>query len=250
MLLGHDAYNSFIEYVENNIDFEFLSHIPGYDKNYEVQRESIIKLIKKSNNNESFIDYVSYTYQTLKSNIINKIVSVRLKNENGEEYSFINDDKFNLTNDELINYLSVLLILKDIMHTSYIAYLPIYNEYKYDVKEFRDKAKEMIDNSIDNISTLENINPIFIAIAAKSILPYSIKNDELSSSSRLIAILFNISRIISSYPYTEDNILYTQPIFVSAIYNLVNNASFLGLDYNMIKKLYDIVKTGEIEWKN
>ena len=208
MLLGNDAYNKFTEYVENNINFEFLSHIPGYDKSYEVQKESIIKLIKKSNNNEAFIDYAAYTYQTLKS------------------------------------------ILKDIMHTSYIAYLPIYNEYKYDVKEFRDKAKEMIDNSIDNISTLENINPIFIAIAAKSILPYSIKNNELSSSSRLISILFNISRIISSYPYVEENILYTQPIFVSAIYNLVNNASFLGLDYNMIKKLYDIVKIGEIEWKN
>ena len=212
MLLGNDAYNKFTEYVENNINFEFLSHIPGYDKSYEVQKESIIKLIKKSNNNEAFIDYAAYTYQTLKR--------------------------------------SVLLILKDIMHTSYIAYLPIYNEYKYDVKEFRDKAKEMIDNSIDNISTLENINPIFIAIAAKSILPYSIKNNELSSSSRLISILFNISRIISSYPYVEENILYTQPIFVSAIYNLVNNASFLGLDYNMIKKLYDIVKIGEIEWKN
>ena len=96
MLLGNDAYNKFTEYVENNINFEFLSHIPGYDKNYEVQRESIIKLIKKSNNNESFIDYVSYTYQILKSNIIKQIVSARLKNENEEEYSFINDDKFNL----------------------------------------------------------------------------------------------------------------------------------------------------------
>ena len=67
MLLGNDAYNKFTEYVENNINFEFLSHIPGYDKSYEVQKESIIKLIKKSNNNEAFIDYAAYTYQTLKS---------------------------------------------------------------------------------------------------------------------------------------------------------------------------------------
>ena len=40
----------------------------------------------------------------------------------------------------------MLLIVRDIMHTSYIASLPIYNEYKYNQKEFYDKAKEMIKN--------------------------------------------------------------------------------------------------------
>ena len=30
----------------------------------------------------------------------------------------------------------------------------------------------------------------------------------------------------------------------------VNNASFLGLDYKMIRQLYDKVKCGEICWKN
>ena len=164
--------------------------------------------------------------------------------------SFINDDKFNLNQNQLINYISILLIIRDIMHTSYIASLPIYNEYKYNQKEFCDKAKEMIENSIDNISTLGNINPIFIAIAAKSILPFSIKSDELSSSSKLISILFNISRIIGAYPYCENNSERTQPIFLSAIYNLTNNASFLGIDYKMIRQLYDKVKCGEIRWKN
>lgn len=54
MLVGNDAYEKFIYYIENNINFDFLSHIPGSDDAAEIQRESIINLIKRSNNNESF----------------------------------------------------------------------------------------------------------------------------------------------------------------------------------------------------
>lgn len=250
MLLDKDSFSEFVEYVENNFNFEFLSNIPGFDKDYNYQKDAILKLIKASNNNEAFLDYISYTYTLLKSDIIEQIISLSWEKSNGMIDSFINDDKFNLNQNQLINYISMLLIVRDIMHTSYIASLPIYNEYKYNQKEFYDKAKEMIENSVGNISTLGNINPIFIAIAAKSILPFSIKNDELSSSSKLIAILFNMSRIIASYPYYENNNKNTQPIFLSSIYNLVNNASFLGLDYRMIRQLYDKVKCGDICWKN
>ncbi|WP_020003975.1 hypothetical protein [Brachyspira innocens] len=250
MLVGNDAYEKFIEYIENKINFDFLSHIPGSDDTLEVQRDSIINLIRRSNSNEAFLDYISYTYTILENDIIKQIISISWLKGNGIEDKIINDDKFELNNNELINYISVLLVLRDIMHTSYIASLPIYYEYKYEPKEFIDKAREMIEHSISNISTLEHINPIFIAIAAKSVLPYSIINDELSSSSKLIAILFNLSRIMASYPYSDKIIENTQPIFSSALYNLVNNASFLGLDYKMVKVIYDKAKTGEIKWKN
>ncbi|MDO6993239.1 pyridoxine kinase, partial [Brachyspira innocens] len=231
-------------------NFDFLSHIPGSDDTLEVQRDSIINLIRRSNSNEAFLDYISYTYTILENDIIRQIISISWLKGNGIEDKIINDDKFELNDNELINYISVLLVLRDIMHTSYIASLPIYYEYKYEPKEFIDKAREMIEHSISNISTLEHINPIFIAIAAKSVLPYSIINDELSSSSKLIAILFNLSRIMASYPYSDKIIENTQPIFSSALYNLVNNASFLGLDYKMVKVIYDKAKTGEIKWKN
>ncbi|WP_300756622.1 pyridoxine kinase [uncultured Brachyspira sp.] len=250
MLVGNDAYEKFIEYIENKINFDFLSHIPGSDDTLEAQRESIINLIRRSNSNEAFLDYISYTYTILENDIIRQIISISWLKGNGIEDRIINDDKFELNNNELINYISILLVLRDIMHTSYIASLPIYYEYKYEPKEFIDKAREMIEHSISNISTLEHINPIFIAIAAKSVLPYSITNDELSSSSKLIAILFNLSRIMASYPYTDKIIENTQPIFSSALYNLVNNASFLGLDYKMVRVIYDKAKTGEIKWKN
>ena len=250
MLVGNDAYEKFIEYIENKINFGFLSHIPGSDDTLEVQRESIINLIRRSNSNEAFLDYISYTYTILENDIIRQIISISWLKGNGIEDRIINDDKFELNNNELINYISILLVLRDIMHTSYIASLPIYYEYKYEPKEFIDKAREMIEHSISNISTLEHINPIFIAIAAKSVLPYSIINDELSSSSKLIAILFNLSRIMASYPYSDKIIENTQPIFSSALYNLVNNASFLGLDYKMVRVIYDKAKTGEIKWKN
>ncbi|MDO7019583.1 pyridoxine kinase [Brachyspira innocens] len=250
MLVGNDAYEKFIEYIENKINFDFLSHIPGSDDTLEVQRDSIINLIRRSNSNEAFLDYISYTYTILENDIIRQIISISWLKGNGIEDKIINDDKFELNDNELINYISVLLVLRDIMHTSYIASLPIYYEYKYEPKEFIDKAREMIEHSISNISTLEHINPIFIAIAAKSVLPYSIINDELSSSSKLIAILFNLSRIMASYPYSDKIIENTQPIFSSALYNLVNNASFLGLDYKMVKVIYDKAKTGEIKWKN
>lgn len=250
MLVGNDAYEKFIEYIENKINFDFLSHIPGSDDTLEVQRDSIINLIRRSNSNEAFLDYISYTYTILENDIIRQIISISWLKGNGIEDKIINDDKFELNDNELINYISVLLVLRDIMHTSYIASLPIYYEYKYEPKEFIDKAREMIDHSISNISTLEHINPIFIAIAAKSVLPYSITNDELSSSSKLIAILFNLSRIMASYPYSDKIIENTQPIFSSALYNLVNNASFLGLDYKMVRVIYDKAKTGEIKWKN
>ena len=250
MLVGNDAYEKFIEYIENKINFGFLSHIPGSDDTLEAQRESIINLLRRSNSNEAFLDYISYTYTILENDIIRQIISISWLKGNGIEDRIINDDKFELNNNELINYISILLVLRDIMHTSYIASLPIYYEYKYEPKEFIDKAREMIEHSISNISTLEHINPIFIAIAAKSVLPYSIINDELSSSSKLIAILFNLSRIMASYPYSDKIIENTQPIFSSALYNLVNNASFLGLDYKMVRVIYDKAKTGEIKWKN
>lgn len=250
MLVGNDAYEKFLEYIENRINFNFLSHIPGSDDSAEVQRQSIINLIRRSNNNEAFLDYVSYTYTILENEIIKQIISISWVKGNGLEDRIINDDKFELTNEELVNYISVLLILRDIMHTSYIASLPIYYEYKYEAKEFIDKAREMIEHSISNIATLEHINPIFIAIAAKSVLPYSITKDELSASSKLIAVLFNLSRIMASYPYTDKTIENTQPIFSSALYNLVNNASFLGLDYKMVRIIYDRAKMGEIKWKN
>ena len=190
MLLDKDSFSEFAEYVENNFNFEFLSNIPGFDKDYNYQKDAILRLIKTSGNNEAFLDYISYTYMLLKSDIIEQIISLSWEKSNGMKDSFINDDKFNLNQNQLVNYVSILLVARDIMHTSYIASLPIYNEYKYNEKEFYDKAKEMIENAVDNISTLGNINPIFIAIAAKSVLPFSIKNDELSSSSKLIAILF------------------------------------------------------------
>ncbi|WP_297278266.1 pyridoxine kinase [uncultured Brachyspira sp.] len=250
MLFGNDAYEQFLIYLQEKINFGFLSRIPGSDDDAETQGQSIIRLIKSLNKNEAFLDYIAYTYTILENDIIRQVISISWTKPNGIEEKIISDDKFGLTNDELVSYISVLLILRDIMHTSYIASLPIFNEYKYDQKEFYDKAKDMINNSIENISTLEHINPIFIAIAAKSVLPYSITNDELSSSSKLIAILFNLSRIMASYPYTEKIIENTQPIFLSAIYNLVNNASFLGLDYKMIKEIYDKAKTGEIKWRN
>ena len=250
MLVGNEAYEKFIEYIENKINFNFLSHIPGSDDSVEIQKNSIINLIKRSNNNEAFLDYISYTYTILENEIVKQIISISWLKGNGIEDKIINDDKFGLNNDELVNYISILLVLRDIMHTSYIASLPIYYEYKYDPKEFIDKAREMIDHSVSNIATLEHINPIFIAIAAKSVLPYSITLDELSTSSKLIAVLFNLSRIMASYPYTDKKIEYTQPIFSSAVYNLVNNASFLGLDYKMVRVIYDKAKTGEIRWKN
>ena len=250
MILYKDSFSGFVKYIENNFNFDFLSKIPGYEEDYKIQKESILKLIKNSDNNDTFLDYISYTYSLLRSDIIEQIISLSWEKPNGMKDSFINDDKFELNINQKINYISILLVIRDIMHTSYIASLPIYNEYKYNQKEFCDKAKEMIENSIDNISTLGNINPIFIAIAAKSILPFSIKSDELSSSSKLISILFNISRIIGAYPYCENNSERTQPIFLSAIYNLTNNASFLGIDYKMIRQLYDKVKCGEIRWKN
>jgi len=253
VLSDKEIYSKFLEYMENNIDFEFLSNIPGYDKDYEAQKKSILKLIKSSRNNERFLDYASYTYSIFKSGIIRQILSITWMPSNGINgivERFINDDKFGLDENQLVNYISLLLVIRDVMHTSYIASLPIYNEYKYDGKEFYDKAKDMIENSVDNISTLGNINPIFAAIAAKSILPYSIRNDELSSSSKLIAILFNVSRIVACYPYSEKNAYNTRSVFLSAIYNLVNNSSFLGLDYKMMKELYRRAKSGEIFWKN
>lgn len=251
MTFKNDNYSNFVEYIDKNINFEFLSRIPGYDKSPQIQKEAVLKLLNTNySENEAFLEYISYTYKIFSSNIIKEIIFLSWNKSNGMKDCFINDDKFNLSNEELVNYISVLLLIKDMMHTSYIASLPIYNSYQYEQKEFYERALDIIENSVENISTLVNINPIFISISAKSILPYSIQNDELSSSSKLVAILFNMSRIMASYPTNEVDIPYIHPIFVSVIYNLVNNASFLGLDYRMVKILYDKVKSGEIQWKN
>lgn len=247
---NNEVCSNLIKYIENAINFSFIAKIPGYDKEPRVQKEALIRLIQKFDKNESFLEFATYTLTTLQSGIITQIIPLTWSKPNGMKDSFINDDKFGLSIDEIINYISVLLIVKDIMHTSYIASLPIYNSYRYNQKEFYNNVIELIENAVDNISTLESINPIFLAIAAKSILPFSIRDNELSASSKLIAILFNVSRIMASYPNTETNVAHTQPIFISTIYNLVNNASFLGLDYKMANEFYDKVKSGDIKWKN
>ena len=151
MILDKDSFSGFVKYIENNFNFDFLSKIPGYEEDYKIQKESILKLIKNSDNNDTFLDYISYTYSLLRSDIIEQIISLSWEKPNGMKDSFINDDKFELNINQKINYISILLVIRDIMHTSYIASLPIYNEYKYNQKEFCDKAKEMIENSIDNI---------------------------------------------------------------------------------------------------
>ena len=62
MLVGNDAYEKFIEYIENKINFGFLSHIPGSDDTLEAQRESIINLIRRSNSNFWTIYHILILY--------------------------------------------------------------------------------------------------------------------------------------------------------------------------------------------
>ena len=96
MLVGNDAYEKFIYYIENIINFSFLSHIPGSDDTVEMQRESIINIIKRANTNEAFLDYISYTYTIFENDIIKQILSISWTKGNGEEDRIINDDKFDL----------------------------------------------------------------------------------------------------------------------------------------------------------
>lgn len=250
MVFGTEAYGKLLDYLENKSDFKFLENIPGSDGNMQVQKEAILRLLNKSSENEIFLDYISYTYNIIKNDIIAQILSLTWTKSSGAKKYIIDDDKFGLDEKDNINSITLLLIIKDIMHTSYIASLPVYNEYRYKQNDFTENVKETIDIALDTISSTEpSISPLFLSLAAKSIIPYSKLSEEVSSISRLLLILFHLSRIMGIYPYTGKKHEYTKPVFLSSVTNLINNASFFGLDYNMLKSLYERVKSGEVIWK-
>lgn len=251
MVFGSEAYDKLLEYIENNIKFDFLETIPGSEGSSKVQKEALLRLLNKASENEIFLDYISYTSNMINRNIVSQIMSLVWKKSSGEKIYIIDDDKFGLNEEDNSYSITLLLIIKDVMHTAYIASLPVFNEYRYKSNEFSENVKETIDFAIDNIATLEpSISPLFVSLAAKSILPYSKLNDEISSISRLLAILFHLSRIMGSYPYRDKTHKNTKPVFLSSISNLINNAAFFGIDYNMLKTLYERTKLGDVIWKD
>ena len=92
VLFGNDAYEQFLIYLQEKINFGFLSRIPGSDDDAETQGQSIIRLIKSLNKNEDFLDYIAYTYTILENDIIRQVISISWTKPNGIEEKIISDD--------------------------------------------------------------------------------------------------------------------------------------------------------------
>lgn len=248
MIFGKEVYRKLMDYIDDNVEFNFLENIPGSDKDARVQKDVIYRMIELSSRNDIFLDYISYTYNLVSNNIVQDILSLTWSKASGAKKYIIDDDNFNLSKKQLSSAIILLLVVRDILHTQPIGNLPIFNEYKYKQNEFVQNVKDTLRFSIDSLTITEpDLSPIFISIAAKSIMPYTKIYDDLSSTSRLIAILFHLSRYMALYPY-QDSSQYLHDTFTSALINLKNNASFFGLDKNMIESILEKAMLGEISW--
>lgn len=253
MILPKDAYNSILEYLRESFSFSFLDKIPGCEKKSEIQAEAIIRLIESYSQNKIFLDYSPMILNLIDENFISQLIGLRWEKptlNSNSQINIIKEDKFKLIGYQNVYFILLLLIIKCIFHSQSTATLPIFNEYKYKTETFKFDVIGTIDFAIGSIiSTEPSINTVFLALSAKSIIPYENEGDNISSISRLVNIIFHLSKIYYSYKY-QNNDIHTRPMLSSLIINLLSNASFFGLDYNILNALYEKVLIGELNWKN
>lgn len=250
MLTKLDVYNRLLNYLENDFSFNFLDEMPATDKTYIEQKVAILRILSKNKDNEVFLKNIELTLNLIETNIVNDIIALKWEKSSNLSVNIINDDKLSLQGDGDSYHIILLLIIRDILHSLPVAALPIFNEYKYNVVDFREDVRSTINFAVDTIVASEaDLSPLCVSLAAKSILPYSKSADDISSISRLVNILFHLSKIMLSYSNNNNEEYYTKSLFISSISNLINNSYFFGLDRNMLKKLYKRALNGEISWK-
>ena len=251
MTLPKDAYNSILEYLRESFSFSFLDKMPGSEKESKMQSEAIIRLVESYSENKTFLEYSPMIYNLIDKDFISKVMALRWQESSLDlGTNIIEEDKFNLIGYQNVYFVLSLLIIKCIFHSQSTAALPIFNEYKYKIETFKYDVIGTIDFALGGIvSTEPSINTVFLALSAKSIIPYEKGSDNISSISRLINILFHLGKISYSYKH-QNNDTHTRSMFLSLIINLINNASFLGLDYNMLNSLYEKALIGELHWKS
>jgi hypothetical protein len=244
-----DVYNRLLNYLENDFSFNFLDEIPATDKTYIEQKAAILRLVSKNEDNEAFLKNIDITLNLIETNIVSDIIALRWEKSNNVTVNIIDDDKLSLQGDGDSYHIILLLIIRDILHSLPVAALPIFNEYKYNVVDFREDVRSTINFAVDTIVASESdLSPLCVSLSAKSILPYSKSADDISSISRLVNILFHLSKIMSSYTHYNNEESNTKSLFISSINNLINNAYFFGLDVDMLKKIYKRALNGEISW--
>jgi len=253
MILPKDAYNSILEYLREGFSFSFLDKIPGCEKNSKTQAEAIIRLIESYSENKIFLDYSPMILNLIDDNFISQVMDLRWQESNlnsSSQVNIIKEGKFKLIGYQNVYFILLLLIIKCIFHSQPTATLPIFNEYKYKIETFKFDVMGTIDFALGSIISAEpSINTVFLALSAKSIIPYENEGYNISSVSRLVNIVFHLSKISYSYKY-QNNDIHTRSMFLSLITNLINNASFFGLDYNILNALYEKALIGDINWKN
>ena len=252
MILPKDAYNSILEYLRESFSFSFLDKIPGSEKESKRQSEAIIRLVESYSDNKIFLEYSPMIFNLIDKDFVGRVMALRWQQSTLDSGTniIIEEDKFNLIGYQNVYFVLTLLIIKFIFHSQTTATLPIFNSYKYKIETFKYDVIGTIDFALGGIvSTEPSINTVLLALSAKSIIPYENGNDSISSISRFVNILFHLSKISYSYKY-QNNDTQTRSMFLSLIINLMNNASFLGLDYNMLNSLYEKALMGELNWKN
>ena len=251
MTLPKDAYNSILEYLRESFSFSFLDKIPGSEKESKTQSEAIIRLVESYSENKTFLEYSPMIFNLIDKDFVGRVMALRWQKSSfdSETSIIIEEDKFNLIGYQNVYFILTLLIIKCIFHSQTTATLPIFNEYKYKIETFKYDVIGTIDFALGGIvSTEPSINRVLLALSAKSIIPYENGNDDISSISRFVNILFHLSKISYSYKH-QNNDIHTRSMFLSLIINLMNNASFLGLDYNILNSLYEKALMGELNWK-
>ena len=112
MILDKDSFLGFVKYIENNFNFDFLSKIPGYEEDYKIQKESILKLIKNKKsiillNKNDLKNVIDENNEKIK-NASKNILKISALNKTGLEELYnkitemFNLNEINLDNELLI----------------------------------------------------------------------------------------------------------------------------------------------------
>ncbi len=237
---GNFYYQELKIYLEERLDFDFLSKIPSSYGGVVEQSQEFFICLEMTAFDERFLVKNADTIALLKTEITDKIIGTAFTIKENIYQEIQSEGQFNFGKNDIINYINFLLVLRDILESSSNTYITDFNQYIYSKEDFNYYLDENLSSIVDEISdgSLKMLSPIIIATAIKSFFPYEECSETIPIISRLVAIFARISKILAFYNIGGVNDMpQSLPPYDSMICSLYNNAGFFGLDKNVIKNM-------------
>lgn len=227
-------------YLEERLEFSFLEKIPSSYGGVIEQSQEFFILLEMTVYDETFLASNMHTTNLLKTHITDKIIATAFTIKDNIYDEIQSEGQFNFDKNDFVNYVNFLLVLRDVLQSTSETYITDFNQYLYDKDNFTQYFEDNLSIIVDEVSegSLKMVSPIIIATALKSFFPYYEDSQTIPIISRLVAIFSSMSKMLPFYNIGSVNDMpQSQKPYESMMCALYNNASFFGLDKNLIKNM-------------